>query len=305
MIVELLPVDNVLACTDSFAETRCTFTSTLLDQQAVPNSPTDSPVQDLSPEIPSHPTTSAVKLRHPKSSVSRNFTSPKQLVAGRLAAALRTLAVEWNTTSLPHEPASVSTGPAADSLETPRPAALPLIDLPDSDSNIVADVDPVALASADLAMLSDADLANRTDAVPADDMSAEDCPADRRDLPRRTSAARVSICPRRRSSDKLTLQERTWQLHATRLSGELDDISLNAVAFWSNETLNTGDRLDLRLTDKVLLKSLDVSAEIVRISKSSRHGNAEQRIVCRLLRKLSYDEIEVFSHSLCRSQTLC
>jgi|GEM_PF-3027266 len=112
-------------------------------------------------------------------------------------------------------------------------------------------------------------------------------PQDRRAFPRRIGGCVVAVCRRSRES-QLTPQHIDWILHRGRLRGHLVDISMNGAAFTLQETVEVGETLLLRITNRNSNRAIDTDAKVLRVAETE-HGY--WKIYCRLERKLTFDEI--------------
>jgi hypothetical protein len=118
--------------------------------------------------------------------------------------------------------------------------------------------------------------------------------SDRRLLPRRESECVVSVC-RCQIEERLTAQRIAWMLHATKLKGQLVDVSMSGVAFHLMEPLTAGSRILLRISNRTLDKKVDASATILR-SRAASEGGWD--VVCRFNKNLTFDQIRTVGRSL-------
>ena len=117
---------------------------------------------------------------------------------------------------------------------------------------------------------------------------------DRRRLPRRESECVVSVC-RCRDDERLTGERISWLLHATKLKGQLVDVSMSGLAFHLMESLAAGSKILLRISNRTLDKQVDVMATILR-SRAASDGGWD--VVCRFARNLTFEQIHTVGRSL-------
>ena len=117
---------------------------------------------------------------------------------------------------------------------------------------------------------------------------------DRRMLPRRESECIVSVC-RCRGEERLTAERIAWMLHATKLKGQLVDISMSGVAFHLMESLASGSKILLRISNRTVDKQVDASAMVLRSREVSDGG---WEVVCRFNKNLTFEQIHTVGHSL-------
>ena len=122
---------------------------------------------------------------------------------------------------------------------------------------------------------------------------------DRRAFPRRTSGCIACVCRiSQADGGMVTPQEQEWQLHSSRLRGELLNISMNGVSFMLSESLPIDEVVVLRLTNVILDRSIDVNSQVLRVAPMDA-GN--WRITCRFCENLTFKQINEFGRSLFQS----
>lgn len=117
---------------------------------------------------------------------------------------------------------------------------------------------------------------------------------DRRKVPRRESECTVSIY-RCRDEERLTSERISWLLHSTKMRGQLLDVSMSGVAFHAVESLTTGSRILLRISNRTLDKQVDTSATVLR-SRATSNGGWD--VVCRFNKNLTFEQIHTIGRSL-------
>lgn len=120
-------------------------------------------------------------------------------------------------------------------------------------------------------------------------------PDERRAFPRRDSHCRIAICRISDDEDRLTLQQIEWRLHATKLKGELCDLSLNGASIRLPQALPQGERIVLRLSCPRRDHHLDQHAEVTR---SLADGDGEYKVVCQFEKRLTLEQVSFFSRFL-------
>lgn len=120
---------------------------------------------------------------------------------------------------------------------------------------------------------------------------------ERRAFPRRESGCLVSVCPVL-PHESLATQQIAWQLHAGRLTGRLADVSMNGIALELPRELEANTRLHLRISNRQQLQHLDISGSVLR---STSHEPGVWNIVCRLDRKLTFEQIHAIGKHLLAS----
>jgi len=117
---------------------------------------------------------------------------------------------------------------------------------------------------------------------------------DRRKLPRRESECVVSVY--RCRGDERPMPDRiAWLLHATKLKGQLIDVSMSGAALHLMESLAPGSRILLRISNRTIDKHVDASAMILRSREASDAG---YDMVCRFEKKLTFEQIHAVGRSL-------
>jgi hypothetical protein len=127
-----------------------------------------------------------------------------------------------------------------------------------------------------------------------DNLSGRLSGMDRRRLPRRESDCIVSIC-RCRGEERLTAERIAWMLHATKLKGQLIDVSMSGVGFYIKESLAAGSEILLRISNRMVDKQVDTSATIIRSRPVSKGG---WDVVCRFHKNLTFEQIHTVGRSL-------
>jgi hypothetical protein len=118
---------------------------------------------------------------------------------------------------------------------------------------------------------------------------------ERRDFPRRESHCRITVCRLSEDEDRLTLQQIEWRLHATRLKGELSDLSLNGAAIRLPQALPHGESIVMRLNCPRRDRHLDQYARVVR---TLADDSGEYKVVCKFEKRLTLEQVSFFSRFL-------
>lgn len=117
---------------------------------------------------------------------------------------------------------------------------------------------------------------------------------DRRAFPRRPSACTVTVC-RREPDEKLTPQRLDWLLHAGRVRGELNDISMSGAAFTVAEKYSADDTVFLRLSQRQSGTTLDTAATIVSAKPAD---DGRWNVHCQFKQPLTLDQVQKFGQQL-------
>ena len=118
---------------------------------------------------------------------------------------------------------------------------------------------------------------------------------ERRAYPRRKSVGVASIC----RSAATNTQQNAWRMHASRLTGQLVDISMNGAAILFPQPIDNEERLQLRLTNPVFDKTVHTSASVVRSVSS---GMGQWKIVCKFDKGLTFEQVNDLGKYLFRSE---
>lgn len=121
--------------------------------------------------------------------------------------------------------------------------------------------------------------ASNVEAAPVD-------PADRRRLPRHESGCVVAVC---RCGQTIPMNRVTWKwrLHASRLKGDLLDISLTGLAIALSNQLPADEHILLQIRNSRLDQSIDCSARVIRTIAV----DGGWRTVCEFLEPLGLETI--------------
>lgn len=139
-----------------------------------------------------------------------------------------------------------------------------------------------------------------SDQPPIREASREARRTERRAFPRRDSGCVIYV-HRWGGNSRPNRYEAEWLLHASRLKGELIDISMNGVAFVLSEQVEMEERLLLRMANHSLDTSVDASATVVR---TVWDGESRFKVVCRFDRNLSFEQVHALGQHLAESRLI-
>ncbi len=123
---------------------------------------------------------------------------------------------------------------------------------------------------------------------------------ERRQFPRRDSHCMVAIV--RHAGGVMPPPSRIdWEMRASRLRGDLLDISMNAAAFLLPEPLAAEETLSLRIRNQRSDQSIDTTARVLRAIPDAE---GQWKIVCRILQNLSVEQLHCFGYQLFNSHVV-
>ncbi len=112
-------------------------------------------------------------------------------------------------------------------------------------------------------------------------------PSDRRAHPRRESTCTVSVC-RKPDQFRGSTKTRDWLLHSEGVQGRLSDVSMSGVAFQLSAPVEQGAEVWLRISNRRFAHDVDACARILRCTNN---GDGWWNVVCRLDKRLTFEQI--------------